>query len=97
MGDAVSAKIIKESGQYIGEVLAKLINFYNPSLVIIGGGVANLGDPLLASIRGEVYSRSLPLATRHLSIERSTTNDQAGIIGAAAMMLDELFVDQIWP
>ncbi len=95
MGDAASVEIIKESGKFIGQVLAKLINFFNPSLVVIGGGVANLGDLFLASIRGAVYNRSLPLATRNLSIERSVLNEQAGIIGAAAMVLDKLFLEHM--
>jgi predicted NBD/HSP70 family sugar kinase len=71
-------------------MLATLVNFYNPSRVIIGGGVADSGDLLLAAIRQAVYRRSLPLATRNLRITRSPLSDRAGLIGASAMVVDEL-------
>ena len=57
------------SGNLVGAMLATLVNFYNPSLVIIGG-VASAGDLYLATIRQNVYRRSLPLATRDLRIVR---------------------------
>ena len=36
-------------------MLASVVNFFNPSLIVIGGGVAQSGDQLLASIRETVY------------------------------------------
>src|SRR4030042_5993022 len=67
-GDAVAIEVIRERGQYIGDVLAGLVNFYNPRMIVIGGGVSHLGNLLLSSIRQAVLSRSLPLATRNLDI-----------------------------
>ena len=58
---------------------------------MVGGGVAQSGDALLASIREAVYRRSLPLATRELLIQRSSLGSLAGVIGAAAMVGDNLF------
>jgi predicted NBD/HSP70 family sugar kinase len=72
-------------------MLASIVNFFNPSLVVIAGGVAQSGDQLLASIRETVYRRSLPLATRELLIRRSSLGPLAGVIGAAWMVADELF------
>ena len=72
-------------------MLAGLVNFFNPSLIVIGGAVANAGDAYLASIREVVYARSLPLATRDLLIRFSSLGGLAGVTGAAAMVLDQLF------
>ena len=72
-------------------MLASVVNFFNPSLIVIGGGVANSGDQLLAAIRETVYRRSLPLATRDLLIQRSSLGGLAGVIGASAMVVDQLF------
>jgi predicted NBD/HSP70 family sugar kinase len=72
-------------------VLAGLVNFFNPSLIVIGGAVANAGDAYLASIREVVYARSLPLATRDLLIRFSALGGLAGVTGAASMVLDQLF------
>lgn len=90
-GDRNSVELMTTAGRYVGGVLAMLVSFYNPSLVLIGGGMADAGDLLLATIRETLYRRSLPLATRELRIERSALNDRAGVTGAAFMVIDELF------
>lgn len=96
-GDPVSVEIIRRSGHHIGTVLASLVNFFNPSLILIGGGVSNIGDSFLAAIREVVYRRSLPLATRDLVIQRSALGGQAGILGAAALAIEEVFTAEQFP
>jgi glucokinase-like ROK family protein len=90
-GDPVAVAMLQLAGRRVGSMLASVVNFFNPSLVVIGGGVANSPDQLLASIRETVYRRSLPLATRDLLIQRSSLGGLAGVIGASSMVLDELF------
>jgi glucokinase-like ROK family protein len=90
-GDPFAVALFEQSGRYIGRMLAALVNFYNPSLIIIGGGVSSVGDVLLASVRETIYSRSLPLATRDLRITRSLRAEVIGAEGAARMVIDELF------
>ena len=70
--------------------LALVVNFFNPSLVLIGGGVASVGDLYLRQVRLAVLDRSLPLATRSLEILQSPLADRAGLRGAAFMVVDEL-------
>jgi hypothetical protein len=53
--------------------------------------VAQSGDQLLAAIRETVYRRSLPLATRELVVQRSSLGALAGVVGASAMVVDQLF------
>jgi predicted NBD/HSP70 family sugar kinase len=50
-GDQAALDIIRDSGQMIGDVLASLVNFFNPSHIFIGGGIANFGNHLLVAIR----------------------------------------------
>lgn len=90
-GDPRSLELLQASGRRVGGVLAGLVNFFNPSLIVIGGGVAEAGDAYLAAIREVVYARSLPLATRELLIRFSALGGLAGITGAATMVLDQLF------
>jgi glucokinase-like ROK family protein len=90
-GDALSIEVIRESGQMVGDVLASLVNFYNPDMIVIGGGVSNLGDLLLSSIRQAVLNRSLPLATRNLDIVFSGIGEDAGVIGAVNLAMDYMF------
>jgi len=90
-GDAWSVDAITQAGRQVGQVLATIINFYNPSLVVIGGGVSSAGNLLLAAVRETVYRRSLPLATRDLEIRLGEVKDEVGLRGAAEMVLAELF------
>jgi glucokinase-like ROK family protein len=93
-GDPASVQLLRQAGRHIGQMLATAVNILNPSLIVIGGGVAGAGDVLMASIREVVYGRSLPLATRHLQIRQSLLGKRAGVTGAAAMVLDQLFVPE---
>jgi glucokinase-like ROK family protein len=90
-GDGVCQELLQRSGHLVGAMLASVVNFFNPSLIVIGGGVASAGDQLLAAVREAVYRRSLPLATRDLLILPSALGGRTGSIGAAAMVADELF------
>ena len=89
-GDALAIEVIRESGQYIGDVLAGLVNFYNPEMIVIGGGVSNLGNLLLSTIRQTVLHRSLPLATRDLHIVFSNIGQATGVIGAINLAMDNI-------
>jgi predicted NBD/HSP70 family sugar kinase len=87
----LTAVLLQRCGRLIGQMLASVVNLFNPSLIVIGGGVAQAGDLLLATIRETVYRRSLPLATRELQVLPTGLGDMAGVVGAAAMVADELF------
>jgi glucokinase-like ROK family protein len=93
-GDAVSIEIIRNSGRVIGEVIAGLVNFFNPGMIVIGGGVSRLGNLFLSSIRQAILKRSLPLATRDLPIIFSDLGDDSGVIGAVNMTMDMMFLAQ---
>ena len=90
-GDLIAIEIIRTSGEMIGDVLASLVNFYNPSMIVIGGGVSNIGNLLLSSIRQGVLNRSLPLATRDLRIVFAAIGPDAGVTGAVSLALDHMF------
>ncbi|MEJ7752261.1 MAG: ROK family protein [Candidatus Limnocylindrales bacterium] len=90
-GDPVAVGLLQAAGRRVGLMLASVVNFFNPSLIVIGGGVAQSGDQLLAAIRETVYRRSLPLATRDLLVQRSSLGEVAGVIGASSMVVDQLF------
>jgi glucokinase-like ROK family protein len=90
-GDAQAVQLIRDSGRRIGQVLAGLVSFFNPGLVVVGGRVTGLGHALLAEIRGVTYRRSLPLATSHLPIVLSELGDQAGVVGAARLASDAVY------
>jgi len=88
-GDAAANAIIQRAGSLIGQMLASVVNFFNPSHVFIGGGVTQIGPLFLASVRQSVYHRSLALSTRHLEIQYTPLGAQAGLVGAGALAMQE--------
>ncbi len=84
-GDNASVNLIRAGGHRVGQVLATLVSFMNPSMIVIGGGLSGLGYVLLAEIRSVVYKRSLPLATGNLPIVMSELGPRAGVVGAALL------------
>ncbi|HEY0737653.1 MAG TPA: ROK family protein [Herpetosiphonaceae bacterium] len=91
-GDRIAIGIVQDSGRMIGEALAGLVNFFNPRLILLGGGVANIGHQLLASIRQTVLRRSPPLSTKDLRIDYAALKLDAALIGAITLALDHVFV-----
>jgi predicted NBD/HSP70 family sugar kinase len=90
-GDGPSLELVRNAGRTIGTVLAALVNFFNPHRIVMTGGVAQAGAPLLAGIREAVYGRSMPLAARALEITVSDAPDLSGRVGAALMAIEEFF------
>jgi predicted NBD/HSP70 family sugar kinase len=84
-GHPVARRQVRLAGQRIGEVLASLVSFHNPDTIVVGGVLAQLHEDLLADIRGVIYRRALPLATRSLRIETSVLGERAGVLGSARM------------
>ena len=95
-GDAAAIDLVVAGGHHIGTVLAKLVNVFNPETIVLGGGVTRLGAVFVAAIRETVVSRSTALATANLHIRTSTFGEAAGMVGAAAMAVEELYsIDRI--
>jgi glucokinase-like ROK family protein len=90
-GDVICIRLIRDGGRAVGTVLAGLVSFVNPSMIVIGGGLAQLGHLLLAEIRSVVYRRSLPLATGNLPVVLTELGPRAGVTGAAVLASDLAF------
>ncbi|VTU14284.1 Glucokinase [Variovorax sp. RA8] len=88
-GDAAANAIVQRAGQLIGQMLASIVNFFNPSHVFIGGGITRIGPLFLAALRQSVYHRSLALSTRHLEIQYTPLGAQAGLVGAGVLAMHE--------
>ncbi|MGP5195822.1 ROK family protein [Arthrobacter rhombi] len=84
-GDAAAIAAVRQAGRDLGSVLATCVSLLNPSVIVVGGSLAQVGEHLLAGIREVVYQRSLPLATKHLRIIASSAGSHAGVLGAVAL------------
>ena len=90
-GDMTAIEIIRDSGWLIGSVLAGLVEFFNPEVIYIGGGVSKIGFTFLSSIRQAILQRANPLSTRDLHVEYSELGDMAGVVGAISLTFPHIF------
>jgi len=86
-GDKKALKVIKETAHYLGLGIANLVNIFNPELVVVGGGLSNLGEMLLKPTRKEFKKYALPLPARSVKIVRAKLRDRSGLMGAIALCL----------
>lgn len=93
-GNRDAVRMVREAGRAVGEVLAGLVNFFNPDTVVVGGALAAVHDQLLAGVREAVYRRSHPLATHVLRIEPSRTGENAAAIGAGILAVEHALSPQ---
>jgi len=84
--DAIQA--VRQAGRDVGEVLTASVSLMNPSVIAIGGSMARIGEHLIAGVREVVYTRSMPLATKYLSIVQSAAADRAAILGASMLAVE---------
>jgi glucokinase-like ROK family protein len=88
-GDTAANAIVQRAGSLIGQMLASAVNFFNPSHVFFGGSMMRIGPLFLASLRQSIYQRSLALSTRQLEIQVTPLGEQAGLIGASVLAMQE--------
>ena len=94
-GDLGAQEIIKRSGTFIGIAIAGLINLINPSTVIIGGGVAQVGDLMTGSIRQAVRERSLRASEHGVRITTAMLGRRSSLMGALVQAINVAIHDTI--
>jgi len=88
LGDLVAQQIISEAGIYLGIALASLINLFNPSMVVVGGGVAQMGDILMEPIRRTARERSLRSAAQSVRITAAALGRRSSSMGAVVQAMN---------
>lgn len=85
-GDEFALEVITEAGEYLGWGLVSLLNLFNPSLVIIGGSAAELGDLLLLPAWKIARAHSLRKDKDPAYLVRAHLGNSAGLLGAASLL-----------
>jgi glucokinase len=83
-GDAVALAAFQTTAQYLGAGIASLAVLLDPSCVVIGGGVIDAGEILLAPTR-DAMKRYMPFAGKHPypEIVAAELGNEAGLVGVA--------------
>ncbi|MGE5554008.1 MAG: ROK family protein [Betaproteobacteria bacterium] len=83
LGDDLASDVVAETARYLGIGVANLVAAFDPDRVVIGGGLANLGERLLDPVRQTVRREVLPPAGERVEIVRATLGGFSGVVGAA--------------
>lgn len=92
-GDALALEVVRETAERLGVAVAGLLNLLNPSLVVMGGGLARVGDLLLDPLRRAVRARTLATSVEVSRIVTSELGARAVAIGAATLLLQRALSD----
>ena len=87
-GDPVSVEIVRDCADYIGIGIYNIFQVFNPPLVILGGGLMNLGDLYFSRILEKFHELARDMIYDPIAIVRSEAGADAGLIGAAALLLE---------
>ena len=82
-GDQIAIEIYERAGFYIGIAAANVCVAVGPRRIIIGGGVAQVGDILLEPIRRTLHERVTVIPIQQVEVVPSQLGDNAGVIGVA--------------
>jgi glucokinase len=85
-GDVIARQALADVGTWLGRGLALVAAVVDPSLIVIGGGVATAGDLVLDPIRAAYREAiGIPAVRSFAPIRAAALGNQAGAIGAAAL------------
>lgn len=87
-GEPRATALLAEAGRCLGIALAGAANLCEPEVIVIGGGVAEAGAPLLEPARAEFEARSMVARQRGIALRAAAFGPQAGIIGAALLAVE---------
>ncbi len=83
--DEVVCQYVDEAINYLSGGLASVINFYNPELIILGGGLIQSVDEIYLETIRRAKARALPIPSQKIEFKRAMLGDFSGVIGATLL------------
>jgi glucokinase len=83
-GDPLALAVLARAAEYLGIGMVNAVNIFNPEIIVIGGGMAGLGDLLIEPGRRLVAERAFSISSRSVRIVTAELGNEAGVYGAAA-------------
>ncbi len=86
--DEVVVQYVVEAVEYLSGGIASIMNFYNPKLIILGGGLIQSIDEFYLNTIKKARMKALPLASRITEFKKAQLGDFSGVVGAAILCLN---------
>ncbi|HYI15710.1 MAG TPA: ROK family protein [Thermomicrobiales bacterium] len=88
-GDPAARALLDRAGTALGAGLANFINIFNTEIIVLGGGVAEIGEPLLGPVRRAIDTFAMPVMRQGVRLIPSSLGLKTGIYGSAALVFYE--------
>ncbi|MFC4113247.1 ROK family transcriptional regulator [Nonomuraea zeae] len=88
-GDATALAVLAGVGAAVGRVLAAVCNAIGPSVIVIGGELAETGAALIEPVERALGAQVMPVSRHRVSLRRATLGEVAGALGGIALVLHE--------
>lgn len=85
-GDVGAARLVRDAGRAVGRVLADMVNVLNPELIVLGGELAGVGEPLREGVTESLERYALPAAAAAVRVELGVLGDRAEVLGALSLV-----------
>jgi transcriptional regulator of PTS gene len=89
-GDNLAIEGITLIGEKLGKGLAVAINLFNPELIVLGGMIAAVGEPLLLPVKTAIFQHSLSIVNNDTRLAISTISAKAGLPGCCLLVRDKI-------
>jgi glucokinase len=89
-GDSLAKDVISRAAYYLGIGMVNIVNIFNPQMIILGGGMAGLGDLVIEPGKRMVMERAFSISSRSVRIVTAQLGNEAGVYGAAAFVREKL-------
>lgn len=83
--DEVVTQYVNEAIEYLSGGIASVMNFYNPELIILGGGLIQSIDEIYLSTIKKARAKALPVPSGITKFKKAELEDYSGVIGAAML------------
>ncbi len=88
-GDSLAAELLANEIEYLGRGFAVIINTFNPERIVVGGGVASVGEKFLAPVRQRALQLAFPRLAAACDIVPAALGGDVGVVGGAACAFEE--------
>jgi glucokinase len=88
-GDLAALALLNRAGTALGAGLANFINIFNTEIIVLGGGVSEIGEPLLTPVRRAIETFAMPVMRQGVELIPSSLGLKTGIYGSAALVFYE--------
>ncbi len=92
-GDNLAVSLVEEVGCRLGLKVAYLTNFFNPEVVVLGGGMERGGELILNTVRRVVKQLAMEETSGVVKIILSRLGEDAVAYGAVCLVTQELFAE----